>query len=103
MRAAGIPAYIATEDVPEGVMDDSSLKDFKVLVPGAVALKATAILDVQVFNAIAEATWKTHLEGLTDRQLLGLPPEEICAGFADRIERLTRAYNEEAARRGLKI
>ena len=46
-----------------------------------------------------EAEWRSHFEALTDAQLRALTPDVICAGLADRIARLKRAYNEELARR----
>ena len=39
---------------------------------------------------------------LSDEELRALNPEDICAGLLDRVERLTRVYTEEIARRRSK-
>ncbi len=69
------------------------------MVPAPLTLKATSILDKEIFNPQLEADWRVHLESLTDTELADLNPDVICAGLLDRIGRLKRAYNDEVSRR----
>jgi hypothetical protein len=101
LQAAGIPSYISTEEIPAAAA--RAQNEFRVLVPGALNLKASSILDKEIFNAAFEADWKSHFEMLSDEELMQLTPEVICAGLRDRIERLTRAYEQELERRGLDL
>jgi len=99
LQEAGIPCQIS---VIENDPDDShgpAFPEFRVMVPGALNLQATSVLDKEIFNAELEASWRTHFEALTDDQLVALHPDVICAGFVDRIARLKKAYNDEIARR----
>jgi hypothetical protein len=59
------------------------------------------VLDKEIFNEGLETEWRTHFEALTDAQLRALAPDVICAGLADRIARLPRAYHDELARRAM--
>ena len=98
LLAAGIPCYFALEKiVPESHPPEF---EYRVLVPGALTLHAVSVLDREVFNPRVEATWRTHLEALSDEQLRALNLESLCAGMLDRIERLRRVYNHEIACRG---
>jgi hypothetical protein len=99
LRAAGVPCQIhevrpdpADEDAPRFV-------DYQVMVPGALSLKATSILDKKIFNPQQEAEWRAHLAELSDEDLKVLTPAIICDGFLDRAARLKRAYEDEIARR----
>ena len=69
------------------------------MVPGALSLQATGVLDVEIFNPQLEASWRTHFEALSDEELHALNSEIICAGLLDRMKRLKRVYDEEIARR----
>jgi hypothetical protein len=69
------------------------------MVPGALNLKATSILDKEVFNPQLESDWRIHFASLTDGELGALNPDVICAGLVDRIARLKRVYNDEISRR----
>ena len=95
LRAAGIPCVLITQQAESMEGHD----EYCVMVPGALALPATSVLDRDVFNARQEADWRAHLEALSDRELAALDPGVICAGLLDRVARLKRAYHEEAARR----
>jgi hypothetical protein len=101
LRAAGIPCYVAVQEIPAEGSSQRAQVEYRVLVPAAQNLKALSVLDKEVFNERLEADWKTHFEQVSDEELLELSPEVICAGLADRIERLTRAFEQEVARRGL--
>jgi len=101
LRAAGIPCYITLtqEDPPKADLPPPFVN---VMVPGALGLQATSILDRDIFNEEEEAAWRTHLKALSDSDLSALKPEIFCAGLLDRVARLTRAYEDEIARRQLK-
>jgi len=71
------------------------------VVPGNFNMQATSTLERDLFNQEFEAGWKGYLEVLSDDELLEGSPETILCGLFDRIERVTKAYEEEVARRGL--
>jgi hypothetical protein len=70
-----------------------------VMVPGALSLKASSVLDRDMFNEELEETWRTHFDHLSDEELRALRPDELCAGLLDRATRLKRAYEEAVAQR----
>lgn len=96
LEAAGIPCQVLMEQVAE---QPAERLEYRVMVPGRLALRATGVLDKEIFNAEAEARWQTHFELLSDAELRGLNPDTICAGALDLIARVRRAYSEELARR----
>ena len=102
LQEAGIPCQISVEENHPNNADGPRFPEFRVMVPGALNLKATAVLDKEVFNEGLETEWRSHFEALTDAQLRALTPDVICAGLADRIARLKRAYNDELARRATR-
>ncbi len=69
------------------------------MVPGALNLHATSVLDRDLFNADQEENWRTHLEALSDEELAKLSPQVFCAGLLDRAARLKKAYEDEVTRR----
>ena len=99
LQEAGIPCQVSAVEVAASTGDRPAQHEYRVMVPGALNLKATSILDKEVFNPQLEADWRMHFESLTDRELGALNPDVICAGLVDRIARLKRAYNDEVSRR----
>jgi hypothetical protein len=100
LAAAGIPCILDEAVIPE----EKSVPEqhqWRVLVPGKLNMYAASILDRDLFNPDIEANWKTLLETLSDEEVLEMDPEEVFCGLFDRIERVTRAYDEEIARRKL--
>jgi hypothetical protein len=71
----------------------------KVMVPGVLNLKATSVLDRDLYNPRLEVEWRALFEDASDRELAALRPDVICAGLLDRAARLKRIYEEEVARR----
>jgi hypothetical protein len=69
------------------------------MVPGDLNLRATSVLERDIFNTDFEAEWKTHLEMLSDEDVRAMDPREVFCGLFDRVERVTRSYEEEIARR----
>jgi len=100
LRAAGIDCRVTLlpgEEGPDGQVNHY----YSVMVPGALNLHATAILDRDLFNPKLEEDWHSHFECLSDKDLRSLNPDIFCAGLLDRVARLKRAYTEEMSRRGL--
>ena len=99
LRAAGIPCYITLEQI-EAQRDAPRVRsEYCVMVPGALNLHATSVLDRDLFNADQEANWRAHLEALSDEELGQLNPDVFCAGLLNRAARLKRAYEDEVASR----
>lgn len=99
LQEAGIPCQVSAIEVAAATGDQPAQHEYRVMVPGALNLIATSILDKEVFNPQLEADWRTHFQELSDQELRALHPDVICAGLVDRIARLKRAYSDELARR----
>ena len=95
LQAAGIPSHVEFKEPDE----EGQTGEWKLLVPGEVNLHATSILERDIFNQEFEDTWKTHLEMLSDDQLLAMTPQFVFCGLFDKVERVNRVYAEEIARR----
>ena len=63
-------------------------------MPGNLNLLAASVLDRDIFNEDFEAEWRTHLETLSDAEVLNLSPEAVFCGLFDRIERVNRVYTD---------
>ncbi len=102
LEAAGIPCYLDLYEIPEdNNPSPPPTHIWRLRVPGNLNLRATSILERDIFNHEFEEQWKTHLETLTDEELRGMKPEVAFCGLFDRVERVTTAYAEEIARRRL--
>jgi hypothetical protein len=99
LQRAGIPCQISIAEVAPPSGDQPAQHEYRAMVAASLTLKATSILDKEIFNPQLEADWRIHLESLTDTELAALNPDVICAGLFDRIGRLKRAYNDEVSRR----
>jgi hypothetical protein len=99
LQDAGIPCQVSGIEVAASTGDQPAQHEYRVMVPGALNLTATSILDKEMFNPQLEADWRTHFASLTDGELGALNPDVICAGLVDRVARLRRAYNDEISRR----
>lgn len=94
LQAAGIPFEVIGDEPTE---EGPGL--LKVMVPGVLNLKATSVLDRDLYNPRLEVEWRALFEDASDRELAALRPDVICAGLLDRAARLKRIYEEEVARR----
>jgi hypothetical protein len=101
LQAAGIPCYVDVCEDPPDEVASGAVHRWRVSVPGRLSMRATSILDRDIFNDEFEAIWRTHLEMLTDQELSDAEPKEIFCGLFDRIERVVTSYNDELSRRGL--
>ena len=103
LKAAGIPCHLELSAPPEEAPPPpKSIRLWRLLVPGNLNQRATSILERDIFNDEFEAEWKTHLEMLSDEELRAMDPKIAFCGLFDRVERVTRAFNEEVARRQSK-
>lgn len=101
LKEAGIPCYleIVRDPSPEGI---SPVQRWKLSVPGKLSLRATSVLEIEIFNADFEEEWRGHLEHFSDSELEEMHPRVAFGGLFDRIERITRLYQEELGRRGIR-
>jgi hypothetical protein len=97
--AEGIPCYL--EVVTEEKSVSPASVRWRVLVPGNLNLRAMGVLERDIFNPEFVAQYETHLETLSDDELREMNPELVFVGLFDRIERVTKAYEDEMARRRL--
>jgi hypothetical protein len=94
LRDAGIPSQVVSEHE-----DDEAPDYISVMVPGALSLKASSLLDRDLFNEEQEEIWRSHFDRLSNEELRALHPDDICAGLLDRAARLRRVYEEALAHR----
>jgi hypothetical protein len=99
LRGAGIPCFLDLVEMAEESASVEPAGQWRVMVPDKFSFQASGVLDKEIFNAELEENWKAHLEGLSDEDLAETSPRDAFCGLFDRIERVTRAYNEELARR----
>ena len=103
LEAAGIPCYLDGGEIPQQTSDSPEpTYRWRVMVPGRLNIYATSVLEREIFNEEFEAVWRTHLETLSDKEFRVMNPQIAFCGLFDKIERVTRAYDEEVARRRLK-
>lgn len=104
LEAAGIPCHLVVGPHPEVEEDPQAVSypEWRLLVPGDLNQQAMSILDRDIFNQEFEDEWRTHLQELSDAQVLEMAPKEVFCGLFDRIERVERVYAEELDRRSLK-
>jgi hypothetical protein len=102
LEAAGIPCYLDLSEIPADDSPRPPTHLWRVMVPGNLNLRAASVLDRDIFNQEYEDEWKTLLETLSDEELSEMKPEVVFCGLFDRVERVTKAYDEELARRKLK-
>jgi hypothetical protein len=102
LEAAGIPCYLDLYEEPDEESDaQTRTHRWRVLVPGKLNLRATSVLERDIFNPEFEAEWKTHLETLSDDEVRAMNPRVAFCGLFDKVERVNRVYDEEISRRGL--
>ena len=61
LQAAGIPCYLELHEIEKRNSPEPT-HDWRVLVPGKLNLRATSVLDQEIFNPEIEAQWRAHLE-----------------------------------------
>jgi hypothetical protein len=105
LEAEGIPCHLDLSELPqdEEPRNPPPTHIWRVLVPGNFNLRAASVLDRDIFNAEFEENWRVNLEMLSDDEVLEMNPEVVFCGLFDRVERVTRAYEAEIARRKLDI
>ena len=103
LEAAGIPCYLEVNKIPQDLNAVPATHYWRLMVPGKLNMRATSVLEREIFNAEFEENWKTHLEALSDEELRALDPQAAFCGLFDRVERVNRVYEEEFERRGLNL
>ena len=97
LENAGIACYIELHPIePDPTPPPQS--EYRVIVPSGLNLRAASVLDQEIFNEQTEADWRTHFENLPDEELFE-KKESLLGGILDRVARISRAYDEEVARR----
>ena len=100
LAGAGIPCFVEVADISDEVHSNSRwTEEWRVLVPGNLNLRATSVLDRDIFNNEFEETWRVHLETLSDSELREARPEFVFCGLFDKVERVKRVYQNEIQRR----
>jgi hypothetical protein len=100
LEAADIPCHLELFEDPD--QEEQMQFRWRVLVPGKMMHRATSVLDRDIFNEEFEASWRSHLEVLSDEELRVMDPGYAFCGLYDRLERINKAYDEELERRGLQ-
>jgi len=100
LKAAGIPSHLDLHAIEPST---EVHYEYRLMVPGKLNLQAAAVLDKEIFNVDIEAGWRTHFQALSDRELRAVDLQNLFGGLLDRIERVTRAYEEEVAARRLTL
>ncbi len=93
----GVPCYVEFRETEPDVTPPTR-SEYCVMVPGGLNLRAMSVLDKEIFNEQVESGWRTHLQALSDEELVG-NKEILLEGILDRVARIARAYDEEVARR----
>ncbi len=100
LESAGIPCYPELVELSaEEKRADSGTHRWRLMVPWQLSFRAVSTLERDLDNAEFEAAWRTHLQACSDDELRSMNPEAVFCGLLDRIERVTKAYEEELARR----
>lgn len=99
LEAAKIPCQVSMEQLDTPHARSAPQYEYRVVVPAALSLEATSVLDIEIFNPRLEAEWRTHFGHLSLDELRAFDAESLCAGLLDRAARLKRAYLAEIARR----
>jgi hypothetical protein len=100
LEAEGIPCVTDTREEPEHVV--RAMSSWVLKVPSAASLRASSVLDREIFNSEFEEGWRHHLAMLSDEEVLASPPHTVFPGLYDQIDRANRAYREELSQRGLQ-
>ena len=100
LKAAGIPCHLELIETPEENVP--STQRWRLMAPGNLNIRAMSTLERDLDNQEFETGWKMYLETLSDSELLAVSPEIVLCGLFDRIERATKTFEEEVARRRLK-
>jgi hypothetical protein len=102
LEAAGIPCFVEFAETKYDAEPAGKYREWKLLVPGKYNIEAMSIIERDVENADFATDWINHLEMLSDEELLNASPQRAFCGLFDKIERVTRAYENELERRKVK-
>ena len=100
LEAARIPSYLELVELSVAEKRPvAATHRWRLLVPGKLGLRAMSTLERALSNADFEEGWRAHLESCSDDELASMHPRAVFCSLFDRVDRVTRAYEEEIARR----
>jgi len=103
LKAEGIPVAVDLVEVtPEDGARQYGTHRRRVLVPWKHSYRAASVIEREFSNPDFEAGWRAHLEACMNDDLVEMDPRIVFSGLFDRIERVTKAWEEEIARRGIE-
>ena len=102
LEDAGIPCYLELSEMP----DENSPQHRRPIYGGFWCREPQRACDQRsgprhFQSTILRRLGEANLESLSDEELREMKPEVVFCGLFDRVERVTRAYDEELARRKL--
>jgi len=101
LKAARIPSWAEMVEItPEERAPEVNTHRWRVVVPWQQSFLAGNVLDREFSNSDFEAGWRAHLEACSDHELPAMNPKVVFCSLIDRIERVTKVWEEEIARRG---
>ena len=103
LATARIPSYTELIELsPSERSPEVATHRWRIMVPANLAWRAMSTLDRDIANPDFETAWREHLETLRSEDLVAMDPKSVLCSLYDRIDRATRVYEEELARRGLQ-
>jgi len=100
LDAARIPCHLElVELTDEEKRPITATHRWRLTVPEKFGMRAMSELERCLSNADFEQAWRAQLESCPQKDLPSLRPDIVFCGLFDRVERVTRAYDEEVARR----
>jgi hypothetical protein len=72
---------------------------YRLLVPASLSWRAMSTLERDLANPDFEQAWRAQLQACSDRDLPSMRPQIVFCHLFDQVERMTRAFEEEVARR----
>jgi len=99
LQHAGIPCRLVVHKL-ENEEGEEAPSESWLMVAGYLVMAARSVLDKEMFNEEVEEGWRSYFENLSDEELREADTKQLFAGLVDRLERATRAYNDEKKRRG---
>jgi hypothetical protein len=100
LERSGIPHRLQVTEIP-AEPNKTSVHSWRLIVPKSEHLRATSALEAEIGNPEFEASWRTHLERLSNDELLNMDIKRTLPGLFDRVHRVKKAYKAEVRRRGV--
>jgi hypothetical protein len=101
LESAGIPCHLVGEKWKRDERRGEPEYEYRLMVPGKKNMEAQIVLDQRSFNQEFEDQWRGHFEELSDEELREVDLKALFGGLRDRMDRISRAYADELAQRGI--